>query len=443
MAIVLLAGCATASRTPDLAATIDRIATAPELQRGMWAINVEDDAGRVLYARNAEKLMVPASNRKIFAAAAALNCLGPDYRYTTELWLDGTNLVIRGNGDPSLGGRWASDRDAVFATFVDALRARGVTSVDAIIADVSAFDRVTIPGNWKHGNLGADYAAPVDALAYNENVVGIVVENCEKPLVTADPAFLDVAESALCGDGDLNVRVETVGDDNVVRVTGTFKRTFKDLVAIASPGLYAAEALRNALHHACIPVRGSLRLNTTPQQWPERIAVIESQPLWQLLTVMLKNSQNLWAEMMLKSIGGGTYDGGWTQERIFLQDEVGLDPMSFRFVDGSGLAPDDLVTPAAIVRMFRWMNAPGRRGLYWTLLATPGQEGTLRRRLVDLGPRLRGKTGTISGVNTLGGIIAGRNGGYRYFSIMVNHHIDDSVSATKVIDEIVRIVADF
>lgn len=440
MIALLLTGCATA-RQPSLSQRIDRVVTSPELVHAVWGIEVEDDAGRVLYQRNAGSLLQPASTRKIFAAASVLNCLGPEYRYATELWLDGRNLVLRGAGDPSLGGRWAYDRDAVFTPFVAALKTRGITSVDSIIADVSAFDRVTIPGTWKVGNLGSDYAAPVDALAYNENVVGVWIEHCGYPVVTTDPMFLDSVESVTCGAGEPSAAVNLVSDENVVKVTGTMAKKFFDLPAIAGPGLYAAQALRDALRHAGIAVE-SLRLNTKPQPWGEYLATIESQPLWQLLTVVLKNSQNLYAEMMLKSTAG-TYRGAFSLERQFLEHEIGIDPEQFRFVDGSGLSPDDLVTPAAIVQMFRWMNAPARRGLYWTILATPGEDGTLRKRLIPLGPRLRGKTGTIAGVNALSGIVRGTSGGHRYFSVVINHHIADGTFGSKSVDEIVSAIADF
>jgi D-alanyl-D-alanine carboxypeptidase/D-alanyl-D-alanine-endopeptidase (penicillin-binding protein 4) len=425
-----------------LSDAIDQAIAKPELERAVWAIDVEDETGNVLYARNANTLVMPASNRKIFSAASVVNCLGTDYTYATQLFRDGNNLVIRGDGDPSLGGRWAYDRDAVFVPFVQAVRSRGMTEVQDIIADVAWFDRVTIPGSWKSGNLGSDYAAPVDALAYNENVVGVWVDDCARPVVATDPPFVDGVETVACGEGEVEAKVDMVSGENVVRVNGLMSKKFFDLPSVVSPGIYAAEALRDALRRAGIPVRGVLRLNVRPALWRERLAVIDSQPLWQLLMVVLKNSQNLYAEMLYKSTAG-TYKGAEALEREFLTNDVGLDPKDFRFVDGSGLAPDDLVTPAAIVKMFRWMNEPGRRGLYWTILATPGEDGTLRRRLVDLNPRLRGKTGTIAGVNALSGIVVGKNGGYRYFSVMLNHHIADSSLATKTIDDIVTAIADF
>lgn len=414
----------------------------PSLAHAVAGIYVEDDRGAVLLSQNADKLMIPASNRKLFAAATAANCLGFDRRLTTELWLDGRDLVIRGGGDPSLGGRWAFDRDAVFAPFVAALRARNIGAIEGdLVADVSLFDRITLPGSWKWGNLGTDSAAPVDALAYNENVTGVFVDDCARPLVTTDPLFLDATATVKCGAGSPAIRADAA---NAIHVDGEMHERVKDLVAITDPALYAAQALRDALHHAGIEVRGTLRVNTAPRQWGERLATIESPPVAALIAVMLKPSQNLYAEMLLKASGGGQYATAFELEKRFAADEVGIDPQELRFLDGSGLSPDDLVTPEAIVKLLRWMNDPARRSMWWQLLAVPGEaEGSLRRRLVDLAPRLRGKTGTINSVNALSGIIAGKSGGYRYFSIILDHHTAESAEATKTIDELVRVIADF
>jgi D-alanyl-D-alanine carboxypeptidase/D-alanyl-D-alanine-endopeptidase (penicillin-binding protein 4) len=170
----------------------------------------------------------------------------------------------------------------------------------------------------------------------------------------------------------------------------------------------------------------------------ERLAAVDSPPLSQLLTTMLKNSQNLYAEMLFKAAGGGTYGGALDLERRFV-NEIGIDPNDLRFVDGSGLSPDDLLAPAAVVKLLRWMNAPARRGMWWLLLATPNEEGTLHHRLTELEPRLRGKTGTLEGVSALSGIVAMPRGGYRYFSIIVDHNTTANVNDT--IDAIARAIA--
>src|SRR5438105_6890211 len=249
---------------------------------------------------------MPASNRKLFAASTAINCFGLDHRFTTELWLDGNDVVIRGGADPSLNGQ--------FATFIDALRSRGIQSVGDVIADASMFDRVTIPGSWKFGNLGADYAAPVDAFAYNENVVSVTIDGCEHPVVTTDPPFVIATAHVVCGAGEPDVRADA---NNALTIEGQMSARFHALVAVSDPALYADQAFRDALRRAGIEVRGTTRVNTTPRAWRERIAVIESPPLFELMARMLKVSQNLYAEMLFKATAG-TYAGTEELELILL-----------------------------------------------------------------------------------------------------------------------------
>lgn len=436
---MFFAACATA-RTQSLTRRIDAIRHRPQLAGAIWGIDVVDDAGRTMYARHETTLLIPASNRKLFVAATVASCQGLDRQIATELWRDGGDLVIRGGGDPSLGGRWAFDRDAVFAPFVTALRQRGIAEVRDVIADVSLFDRVTIPGTWKVGNLGSDYAVPTDALAYNENVVGIVADHCATPVVVTDPSFVPAMANVVCGRGEPSVRSDSA---NAITMIGNMPEHFETLAGIGDPALYAAQALRDALEHAGIRVTGKTTVNAMPRNWAERIAVIESPTLFQLLSVVLKPSQNLYAEMLFKGLSAqpASYEASEDIERRFLTTEVGVPSSDFRFVDGSGLSPDDLVTPRAIVTLLRWMNDPSRRALWWMMLARPGDEGTLRRRLLPFADRMRGKTGSINGVNALSGILNMPDGGHRYFSIIVNHNAGDSSDALKAIDAIVVEIA--
>ncbi|HEV7572457.1 MAG TPA: D-alanyl-D-alanine carboxypeptidase/D-alanyl-D-alanine-endopeptidase [Thermoanaerobaculia bacterium] len=436
---ILFAACATA-RTQSLAQRVKAITARPQLTGAIWGIDVVDDTGRTIYARHETTLLVPASNRKLFAAATVASCEGLDGQIATELWRDGDDLIIRGGGDPSLGGRWAFDRDAIFAPFVAALQQKRIAEVRDVIADVSLFDRVTIPSTWKVGNLGSDYAVPTDALAYNENVVGIVADHCATPVVVTDPSFVPAMANVACGRGEPNVRSDAA---NAIAIIGSMPEHFQTLAGIADPALYAAQALRDALQHAGIRVTGKTSVNAMPRNWQERIATIESPPLWQLLSVVLKPSQNLYAEMLFKRLSAqpASYEASEDIERRFLTTEVGVPNSDFRFVDGCGLSPDDLVTPRAIVTLLRWMNEPSRRAVWWMMLARPGDEGTLRRRLLPFADRLRGKTGSISGVNALSGIINMPNGAHRYFSIIINHNAGESSDALKAIDAIVGEIA--
>ena len=339
----------------------------------------------MLYSRNADKLTIPASNRKLFAAATIVDCLGVDAQLTTEIWRDGEDLVLVGDGDPSLGS-WRYERSDDFERAALELQQRGITRVRDVIADVSLFDRVLIPGTWKYGNLGEDYAAPVDALAWGESEV------------------------------------------------------WKDR-SVPDPGLHAATALRDALFARGIEITGVPRVNTEKRAWGERLLALPSPFLAHLLHAVLKNSHNLYAEMLLKRIGGGSYEPAFALERAYLAREPHIDANAFRFVDASGLSPDDLVTPQATIKMLRWMNDPSRRATWWPILAQPNNDGTLRRRLVPLEDRFRGKTGTINGVNALSGIIAMPDGTYRYFCAVANHHIGASSDANRILDAMVLYTA--
>ncbi len=373
---LIAAGCATAPARVELP-ELDT----PPFHRAYWAVHVEDDDGGVLYSQNADKLMMPASNRKLSAAATVANCLGFDTRLSTEIWRDGEDLVVVGDGDPTLGS-WRYERDDDFMHAAAALRARGLAQVRDVVIDVSRFDRITVPWSWKHGFLDEPYGAPVDAIAWNEN--------------------------------------------------GELGRSIRD------PAGRAARAMIDALVINDVAVTGTTRVQTEPRAWQEKLLDIPSPTVAQMLTTVLKNSHNLYTEMLLKRAAGGTYANAFAIDRLFLTTEAKLDGDSFRFADASGLSADNLTTARATIRVLRWMNDPARRGMWWALLSQPANEGTLRTRLVALEHRLRGKTGTINGVNSLSGIIAMPDGRYRYFSVMVNHHAGSGDAAVKIIDQVVE-----
>jgi len=389
--LLLSAFCLSASAQP-IEQAVRTAQSTPPFDHALLMVDVEDDAGNTLYAQNAHTLTIPASVRKLFSSATVEQCLGSDARLPTELWLDASDVIIKGGGDPSFGSeRYGFDERTTFAPFVDALRRRGIARVHDVVADVSLYDRVTIPYSWKVGNLTSTDASPIDAITYAENAIG---------------------------------------DE-----------------AVSSAGFAAALAFRDELEFAGIRVDGSLRLQTEPRAWVEKLAEVDSPYVEELLATQLKVSHNLFAETLYKRVSAGgkpaSYAGSRDLEAQFLTTEAGVDPAEFRFVDGCGLAPDDLVTPAAIVKLLRWMNAPERRATWWALMAQPGQDGTLHRRLLPLADRMRGKTGTVNGVNSLAGIVRGQNGGYRYFAIAWNHHLAGSSAATALIDAIVTAIADF
>src|SRR6185295_3364895 len=132
--------------------------------------------------------------------------------------------------------------------------------------------------------------------------------------------------------------------------------------ATPAPALYTATMLRDALFLHGITITGVPRVETERHTWQELLVRLPSPFVSQLLTTVLKNSHNLYAEMLLKRLsatpGPASYEASLEKERAFLTTEPHLDGDTFHFADGSGLSPDDFVTPRAIVSLLRWMNHP-------------------------------------------------------------------------------------
>jgi len=458
-AISIEVAAAQSSTVGDLQAFVDSAISVEPWDRFLWGIRVEDQNGSVLYERNSARLFAAASNRKLFVSAFVASCQGLMDRIPTFVYLTGTqtgqaldgDLVIKGDGDPSLAGRYDADRDQRLMPVIETLRARGIVRIGGVVADVSAFDRETIPGSWQTDDVGTYYAAPVDAIAFNGNVVGIQVDirDCKVPKFTTDPSFVPASGDVVCGEEGAP-RIAT-DDSNAVSVTGVagrklFPNLIDDIPAVKNPGLYAAQAFTDLLDRYGIAVDRVPRVVTDPAGWGTPVIVLQSPPIHTLVATILKESDNLYTEMLFKRMSHvrpATYAAALDSERRFLIGEAGLSIPSFRFADGSGLSANNYASPEAHVRIVRYFHQVFPDSVVADLFGAPGEDGTLSTRLQELQSRVRAKTGTIGGVTTLSGYVDGVSGGRRYFSILLNHRTTSNSAASKVIDAIVRKIAEF
>jgi len=443
-----------ATAPPTLSSFIESLIEHPPLNRAIWAMRIEDDHGTVLYQKNAGVMMTPASNRKLFVSAAAAACWGFSGRFETSILIDGPvtegtlrgDLIVRGGGDPSLGGRYEYDRDRVLFPILTSLQKRGIDSIDgSIVADVSSYDAQTLIPSWEIEDVGSTNAAPVDALTFNEGNVGVIVERCGRPAVLTDPSFVVARSDVTCGEpAAVTVKSDASNQLVVSGVAPEDRQAYNDIVSISDPALFAAAGVKDFLTRHGIEVRGAASVVRTKRAG-ESVTSIESPPLSMLLANYLEESINLFGDMLFKnfSIRDGvpaTFAASRAIEREFLVRTVGIDPLEFDFADGSGLSTRNKVTPNAVVKLLRFMAAPGRRGSYAAILAAPGDAGTMRRRLLDV-KGLYAKTGTISGVSALSGFIEGKSGRVRYFSIIVNNQPAD-VAVRPTVDSIVKKIAE-
>ena len=310
------------------------------MNQGEWGVEVKSlDSGRALYERNSHKLMMPASNMKIVTLATAAQTLGWDFRFTTTLETaapiqDGVlagDLIVRGTGDPTINTR-NQRATAVFDDWALALRGLGINRIDGdIVGDDNAFDDEGLGAGWAWDYLQYGYAAPVGALQYNEDVAALTIaagptEGAPASVTLAPGSGLRVINRAYTGAAKSAVTVDYVRrlDAPVLEVTGSVPIDGAPLtrtVAVVNPTIFFAQSLKDALEARGIHVTGGAedadeRVTIAPPDTRRLLVQTQSPPLREVATTMMKVSENLYAETLLKASGAadgglGTVAGGW------------------------------------------------------------------------------------------------------------------------------------
>lgn len=475
-----LAQTATGSRS-DLAREIDRILSEAGLDNTLWGVAVHDlSADRMVYARNERLNYVPASNTKLYSTAAALNLLGPDFRYETDLMAFGRvedgvlrgPIVVRGSGDPVIGPRFSGDATLVFRQWADSIRAAGIRIIDGdLIGDDDLFDDQALGYGWSWDDEPYWYSAEISALSFHDNTVDFTVRGLSegRPAeVTWEPAstgYVRVLNATVTTDGGrIRERYARGRSDNDVLVGTTVPagQIERESISVSNPTAYFMHVLRETLLSSGIAVTGRPRdvdeLTIRPDYADpaaRRIATHRSEPLSDIVWAINKPSQNLYAEQILKTIGahrdgtwhpGASAADGWAAARPVLA-AAGIDTLSIQLVDGSGLSRQNLVSPSATLALLRFMwNHPeaGVRDAFVFSLPVGGVDGTIASRF-PVGSaahgNVRAKTGTVSNVSSLSGYVRTAGGSMLAFSIMANHFTIPTSRIRGLQDRIVEALA--
>ena len=459
---------------------LNKVFNASINERGVWGVDIRSlDTGERLFDLNPGKLMMPASNMKILTLASAANTLGWDYRFTTTLEArgmisDGTlhgDLIITSNGDPTINSRDCR-ADDVLARWAQALGDAGIRSIDGrVIGNDQAFDDEGIGAGWAWDYLQYGYAAPVGALEFNESVATLTIAPAATEGGTAivslqAGAGLDVLNRAMTGGvgsadtTDYRRHLERP----VLEVTGSIPLGAQPdvrTVAVVNPTLFFAESVKAGLIARGIAITGpavdyddvAAQLGAGTDRSGGSVVVIAtttSAPLREIATVMMKVSQNLYAETLLKAVGAargglGTVEGG----RITTRDSLaswGVPPDSYVMYDGSGLSRYNYVTTSALTSVLEHLyKDPVHHDAFLASLPIAGKDGTLATRLRQT--RAEGnalaKTGSIANVRALSGFVKTRDGETLVFSILANDFVIPSATINWIADLGVEILANF
>ncbi|HEV3331167.1 MAG TPA: D-alanyl-D-alanine carboxypeptidase/D-alanyl-D-alanine-endopeptidase [Bryobacteraceae bacterium] len=483
-ALIFFAAQATAAPLgQEIARLID---ASPAVRNAFWGIDiVELGSGKTLYAHNAERMFIPASNTKLFTVALALDRLGPDFRFQTRVLAETTPdaegrihgaVRLVGGGDPNLSARAVPYRTgpvtgnplAAIEELADQVVARGVKRIDGdIMGDDTWYVWEPYPDGWVIDDTRYEYGAPVSALTVNDNIITLTVlpgaRVGDLAEVSSSPVLeyynLDNRVRTVGVRGPLKIQLDRQPGGRQVRLWGTIPASFPGEtveLAVDDPAEFAARALRRALEVRGVAVGGEVGAlhrypndeNAKPTPEGIELARHESAPLIEDLTITAKVSQNLHAELALRAVARarrsvGSRQTGLDEMKSFLK-ELGIGQEAYSFNDGSGLDRTDLVTPEAIIKLLGHMYASKAREQFIALLPIGGLDGTLSERFPNSAAtrRIHAKTGTLTHVSALSGYVERRDGTWVAFSILVNNHNRAAAEVRSVIDRICTLIVE-
>jgi len=424
----------------DLETQIDDIIRESVQDRVKFSIHIiEADSGRTIYDHDAKELMIPASNMKIITSAAALNYLGPDYVYKTRIGLSGNALVVIGSGDPLLGDEktdagYGREPGWIFKDIANAIKSRGIGTIEGIIVDSSVFDNEPVHPSWPAEDLNRWYACEVSGLNFNDNCIKISAKNINgKVAIFVEPqtAFVSLINKVVpisTGSGAIGTYRNL--HPNRLTVFGKCRDEVGPFdVAIEKPAAYFGFLLYENLAEADIDVRGEL-VEKTLEEGSNFIQLIEfGTPLTDCLVRCNKNSLGLAAEAMLKTIAAMSNpdkkNGSWKRGRELISEfllELGIDKSQFYIDDGSGLSRQNELTAFTITTVLSDIYQSRNWQLYKDSLAVGGVDGTIKKYFQDepYKGNILGKTGYIRSVKSFSGLCVTEQGDY-IFSILSNN----------------------
>ncbi len=438
------------------------------LDGGVTGVSVKAaDSGELLFAQNGDIRLHPASNMKLLTAAAALETLGEDYRFRTEVLTDGNvrgsvlhgNLYLKGKGDPTL-------LEDDFTQFAKDLKGKGIRKIKGdLIGDDTWYDDVRLSQDLNWSDEPFYTGAQVSALTlspntdYDAGTVIVQVSPAEKDggkaNVTVSPetdyvTIENKTEMVASGEGkDISIEREhgsnTIVIEGTMPVGGTNSRSW---VSVWEPTGYAMDVFKKALQEQGIQFIGNSaeKMEAVPEN-ASLLTYKESMPLKELLIPFMKLSNNGHGEVLTKEMGKVVHqEGSWDKGLEVIEDAVagfGVNPDTIQLRDGSGMSHKTMIPANELSQMLVEIQDKSWFSSFKESLPIAGEAerfvgGTLRYRMTEEPAKgnVTAKTGSLSGVSSLSGYVTTKDGKEVVFSIMVNNYLGSSGNVTAIEDAI-------
>ncbi|MFH0895625.1 MAG: D-alanyl-D-alanine carboxypeptidase/D-alanyl-D-alanine-endopeptidase [Bacteroidota bacterium] len=462
----------------NLMNAVQKLKNDPSIKPDHWGFSFGNaDSGKIICGYNTQKLLIPASTMKIIATATATGIAGPDYRFSTSLGFSGKiindtilkgNLIIIGNGDPTLGSAYTGRNDsAIFARWVNAVKTLGIKVIDgSVISEARSYEYPAIHPSWNEGDLGNYYGAGIWALNMKDNAYDIWFKPSKrvgnpapiKHIIPDVPCLKieNLVRTGRIGSGDkVNIYTSDNDCDRICR--GTIPAgvdSFCVSGSIPNVPLYCANALTNELKKAGISVlnkpaawiSGGTAASAIP---PEIIDTVLSPVLSDIIKATNYYSINVFAEGLFRACGYLQYGKGssrngtkavieyWKKKNIRFSDTC--------IIDGCGLSPKNKISP---LQFFQMLSAIKKESYYYSFfnsLAVSGQTGTLKHvcKGTTAEGRIHAKSGYLKTARAYAGYIIGKKGTVYSFAIMINNYSCSASAARQKMEKLMILMAEF
>ncbi len=451
---------------------IDTILQSERLDGALAGISIRNaHTSARLYSHVGDVRLHPASNMKVLTSVAALDVLGEDYQFTTEVLTDGKlagkvlqgNVYLKGKGDPTL-----VKED--FVQFAKDLKAQGIHKINGdLIGDDQWYDDIRLPQDVPWSDEAYYYGAQVSALTMSPNddydTGSVIVEVHPGPKVGEKSHVKLVPETDTI---TIINRTETVGKDDARKITidrqhGTNTMIIEGQIplkgsetrvwrSVWDPTQYALDVFKKALEE-----NGIQWIGTSTQRaavTPEKATVLTSKksiPLKELLIPFMKLSNNGIGEILTKEMGQVVYgEGSWDKGLQVIEeviDDIGVDVNTVFLRDGSGISDKNLLPADELSLLLVKVQDQSWFPVFQNSLPVAGEPdrligGTLRNRMTDDSTKgnVKAKTGSLTGVSALSVYVTAKDGEELTFSLIFNHYVGGSVTAIE--DVIATVLAE-
>ena len=438
----------------ELARDIEAIIDRPQFKQSRWGIAIGELATEdIIYSLDGDKFFIPASTVKLLTTAAALNELGADFRITTPIYATGNlphldTVRIKGKGDPTITSE-------IIENIVQQFKVLGIRSIKKLIIDDSYFSLPAIDPTWEWLDTYYYYATAVNSVILDRNTVRLTL----LPQQIGQPVKLQWGDRiasrqwqifnrgiTALPNSEYSIEINGVLGKPVLNIRGKLPQDNEEDVwdlAIVDPANYFLATFRDLLSQEGINVTQGIVVTETIQNKEERIiAQMYSPPLKELIKEINRESNNLYAEVLLKILAKKLNINDPIEALEISLNKLDISSDNYSLKDASGLSRQNLMTPETLVQILSVMANTNFD--YRSSLAIAGSNGTLKNRFIntEVQNNLWGKTGSLSGVVTIAGyLISARQ--TIVFSILVNNFNDKNQIVHQAVDEILLLLSQF